>query len=108
MWKSVSWPASAQQRLALTLTPETFRRELAPARSFGFVADAERLWAQGLALGAGLDNSVTLDGDSVLNPEGLRFADEFVRHKMLDVVGDLALAGAPNPGAFRSFAAAMR
>ena len=92
-----------RQRLALTLTPESFRCDLASARTFGFVADAERLWREGLALGASLDNTVALDGDCVLNPEGLRFEDEFVRHKMLDVVGDLALAGAPLVGAFRSY-----
>jgi UDP-3-O-[3-hydroxymyristoyl] N-acetylglucosamine deacetylase len=92
-----------RQRRALRLAPETFRRELAGARSFGFLRDAERLWQAGLALGASLDNTVVLDGETVLNPQGLRYADEFVRHKMLDVVGDLALAGAPIIGAFRSF-----
>ncbi len=92
-----------RQRRALKLTPEAFRRELACARSFGFLRDAERLWRNGLALGASLENTVVLDGDAVLNPQGLRFGDEFVRHKMLDVVGDLTLAGAPIIGAFRSF-----
>lgn len=92
-----------RQRRALELTPESFRRELARARTFGFLRDAERLWRGGLALGASLDNTVVLDGDSVLNPQGLRYADEFVRHKMLDVVGDLSLAGAPIIGAFRSY-----
>jgi UDP-3-O-[3-hydroxymyristoyl] N-acetylglucosamine deacetylase len=92
-----------RQRRALTLTPATFRAELARARSFGFLRDAERLWREGLALGASLENTVVLDGDAVLNPQGLRFAYECVRHKMLDVVGDLALAGAPLIGAFRSF-----
>jgi UDP-3-O-[3-hydroxymyristoyl] N-acetylglucosamine deacetylase len=91
-----------RQRLALTLSPETFAHELAGARSFGFLGDAERLWRQGLALGASLENSVILDARRALNPEGLRFSDEFVRHKALDVVGDLALAGAPIEGAFRS------
>lgn len=92
-----------RQRLALALTPDAFLRELAPARSFGFVQDAERLWREGLALGACLDNSVILDGERVLNPQGLRFPDEFVRHKMLDAVGDLALVGAPIRGVFRSY-----
>lgn len=92
-----------RQRLALTLSPESFAREIAPARSFGFLSDAERLWRQGLALGASLENCVVLDGERVLNPQGLRFADEFVRHKALDVIGDLALAGAPIQGAFRSY-----
>ncbi|MEF3365751.1 UDP-3-O-acyl-N-acetylglucosamine deacetylase [Methylocystis sp. 9N] len=92
-----------RQRLALDLTPESFRRELAFARSFGFLGDAERLWREGLALGAGLDNTIVFDGDCVLNPLGLRAPDECVRHKMLDAVGDLALAGAPLIGAFRSY-----
>lgn len=92
-----------RQRRALALTPESFRAELSRARSFGFLRDAERLWREGLALGATLENTVVLDGETLLNPQGLRFADEYVRHKMLDVVGDLALAGAPLVGAFRSF-----
>lgn len=92
-----------RQRLALDITPETFRRELAPARTFGFLRDAERLWRAGLALGANLDNTIVFDGDAMLNPQGLRYPDECVRHKMLDVVGDLALAGAPVIGAFRSY-----
>lgn len=92
-----------RQRRALSVTPEIFRRELARARSFGFLRDAERLWRSGLALGANLDNTLVLDGAKALNPQGLRFPDECVRHKMLDVVGDLALAGAPIVGAFRSF-----
>lgn len=95
--------AIGRQRIALDVTPENVARELAPARSFGFLADAERLWAQGLALGATLDNSVILDGDHVLNPAGLRFRDEFARHKALDALGDLALFGARLEGAFRSF-----
>jgi UDP-3-O-[3-hydroxymyristoyl] N-acetylglucosamine deacetylase len=90
-------------RRALTLTPASFRREIARARTFGFLADAERLWRAGLALGASLENTIVIGEDRVLNPEGLRFADEYVRHKMLDVVGDLALAGAPIIGAFRSY-----
>jgi UDP-3-O-[3-hydroxymyristoyl] N-acetylglucosamine deacetylase len=95
--------AVGRQRFALALTGESFRRELASARTFGFLRDAERLWAAGLALGASLDNTLVMDGETLLNPLGLRFDDEFVRHKMLDVVGDLALAGAPIVGAFRSY-----
>ncbi len=95
--------AIGRQRLALSLAPEIFETELASARSFGFVQDAERLWRQGLALGASLDNSLILDGDQVLNPQGMRYPDEPARHKMLDVVGDLALAGAPIIGSFRSY-----
>ncbi|MBI1980911.1 MAG: UDP-3-O-[3-hydroxymyristoyl] N-acetylglucosamine deacetylase [Methylocystis sp.] len=92
-----------RQRLSLELTPETFRRELADARSFGFLNDAERLWRERLALGANLDNTLVFDAHGAINPQGPRFADECVRHKMLDVVGDLALAGAPIIGAFRSY-----
>jgi UDP-3-O-[3-hydroxymyristoyl] N-acetylglucosamine deacetylase len=92
-----------RQRLSLDLTPETFRRELADARSFGFLNDAERLWRESLALGANLDNTLVFDGGGPINPQGLRFADECVRHKTLDVIGDLALAGAPIIGAFRSY-----
>lgn len=92
-----------RQRRSLTLTAGSFRRDLSRARSFGFVHDAERLWKAGLALGASLDNTVAIAENRVLNPEGLHFTDEFVRHKMLDVVGDLALAGAPLIGAFRSY-----
>ncbi|MGE0236219.1 MAG: UDP-3-O-acyl-N-acetylglucosamine deacetylase [Methylocystis sp.] len=92
-----------RQRLSLDLTPENFRRELADARSFGFLNDAERLWRESLALGANLDNTLVFDERGPINPQGLRFADECVRHKTLDVIGDLALAGAPIIGAFRSY-----
>lgn len=94
--------AIGRQRKALRLDPATFRRELARARTFGFIGDIERLWRAGFALGASLENAIALGEEGVLNPEGLRFRDEFVRHKMLDAVGDLALAGAPIRGAFRS------
>lgn len=94
--------AIGHQRRALRLDPATFRRELARARTFGFVGDIERLWRAGFALGASLENSIAISESGVLNPEGLRFRDEFVRHKMLDAVGDLALAGAPIRGVFRS------
>jgi len=96
-------PPIGRQRVRLALTPETFRSAVAPARTFGFLADAERLWREGLALGASLDNTIVIDDGRALNPQGLRFADEFARHKLLDAVGDLALAGAPIIGAFRSY-----
>jgi UDP-3-O-[3-hydroxymyristoyl] N-acetylglucosamine deacetylase len=95
--------AIGRQRKALVLDPGVFRRELSRARTFGFLKDLERLWRGGFALGASLDNSIALADEGVLNPGGLRFRDEFVRHKMLDAIGDLALAGAPIQGAFRSF-----
>ncbi|OZA92075.1 MAG: UDP-3-O-[3-hydroxymyristoyl] N-acetylglucosamine deacetylase, partial [Azorhizobium sp. 39-67-5] len=75
----------------------------AAARTFGFLKDVERLRAAGYARGASLDNTVCVDGDGILNPEGLRFSDEFVRHKAMDAVGDLALAGLPLLGRYRSF-----
>jgi len=94
---AIDFTASAigRQQLALRLTPGTFREELAPARTFTLAEDVTRLRAAGLALGGSLDNAVVVDGPLVLNPGGLRSPDEFVRHKLLDVVGDLALAGAP-------------
>jgi len=95
-------PVIGNQRIEIDLNPGSFRRELARARTFGFMKDVERLWASGLALGASLENTVAIGDDRVINHEGLRFADEFVRHKALDAVGDLALAGAPILGAFRS------
>lgn len=95
-------PLIGTQRIEIDLNPGAFRRELARARTFGFMKDVERLWAAGLALGASLDNTVAIGDDRVINREGLRFSDEFVRHKALDAVGDLALAGAPILGAFRS------
>jgi len=95
--------AIGRQRRAFDIDPVSFRSEVARARTFGFISDVERLWKMGFALGSSLDNSVALDGDRVVNPEGLRYADEFVRHKALDAVGDLSLAGAPIVGAYRSY-----
>ena len=86
-------PVIGKQRKVLDLTPDAFRTEIARARTFGFIGDVEKLWKAGFALGASLENTVAIDGNAIVNPEGLRFADEFVRHKMLDAVGDLSLAG---------------
>jgi UDP-3-O-[3-hydroxymyristoyl] N-acetylglucosamine deacetylase len=96
-------PLIGRQSLSLELTPKTFRREVAAARTFGFVKDLEKLLPMGLCRGSSLENSVGLTDERVLNPEGLRFADEFVRHKMLDAIGDLALAGHPIMGLYRSY-----
>ena len=86
------------------LNSVSFKNELARARTFGFMRDVERLWAMGLALGSSLENSVVIGDDNrVINMEGLRWPDEFVRHKTLDAVGDLALAGAPFLGRYRSY-----
>lgn len=96
--------AIGHQFYAADLDPEVFRREIARARTFGFMKDVERLWAAGYALGSSLENSVVIgDDDRVINIEGLRYKDEFVRHKMLDAMGDLALAGARFIGCFRSY-----
>jgi UDP-3-O-[3-hydroxymyristoyl] N-acetylglucosamine deacetylase len=93
-----------RQTFAGDLTAAVFSRELSRARTFGFLKDVERLWAAGFALGSSLDNSVVIGHDNaIINPEGLRYADEFVRHKALDAVGDLALAGAPILGCYRSY-----
>jgi UDP-3-O-[3-hydroxymyristoyl] N-acetylglucosamine deacetylase len=92
--------AIGRQDLALRISGETFRDELASSRTFTLAEDVARLRAAGLAQGGGLHNAVVVDGPLVLNPGGLRSADEFVRHKLLDVVGDLALAGHPIEGRF--------
>jgi len=92
-----------RQELDVELTASSFRREISRARTFGYMRDVERLWEAGYALGSSLDNSVVISEEGVVNPEGLRQPDEFVRHKILDAIGDLALAGAPILGLFRSF-----
>ena len=97
--------AIGRQRRVFDVDPPTFRREIARARTFGFVGDVLKLWQAGYALGSSLDNSVAIDGDVILNPEGLRYADEFVRHKALDAIGDLSLAGAPIIGLYRTYRA---
>ena len=93
-------PVIGEQRFALDITPETFAGEVAPARTFGFLKEVEYLHSRGLARGGSLDNVVVVGDDGVLNKEGLRFPDEFVRHKMLDFVGDMAMLGTPLLGAF--------
>ena len=95
-------PLIGRQALALDIEPETFRREIARARTFGFMKDVAKLWSAGYALGASFANTLVVTEDRVLNPEGLRFADEFVRHKMLDAIGDLALAGQPLLASYRT------
>jgi UDP-3-O-[3-hydroxymyristoyl] N-acetylglucosamine deacetylase len=95
-------PLVGQQSYAFDVCGEVFRKEIGRARTFGFYADVKSLWARGFALGASLDNTIVIAEDRVMNPEGLRFGDEFVRHKALDAIGDLALAGAPILGCYRS------
>jgi UDP-3-O-[3-hydroxymyristoyl] N-acetylglucosamine deacetylase len=95
-------PLIGRQALALDIEPETFRREIARARTFGFMRDVAKLWTAGYALGASFENTLVVTEDRVLNPEGLRYGDEFVRHKMLDAIGDLALAGQPMLATYRT------
>jgi UDP-3-O-[3-hydroxymyristoyl] N-acetylglucosamine deacetylase len=90
-------PSIGSQSIQFTLDPASFGREIAPARTFGFLRDVEKLRAVGLARGGSVDNCIVLDDEKVANGE-LRFDDEFVRHKVLDLVGDLVLLGRPLVG----------
>ncbi len=101
-------PVIGRSRKAMDLSPASYRREVAGARTFGMMKDVERYWKAGFALGASLENTVAVGENGVVNPEGLRFPDEFVRHKILDAVGDLALAGLPIQGAYRSYCGGHR
>ncbi len=96
-------PVIDRQFYSFDLDPASFKAELARARTFGFRHEVEYLQSQGHALGGSLTNSIVVDGDRIMNEGGLRYSDEFVRHKLLDVVGDMALAGAPIFGTFRGF-----
>ncbi len=96
--------AIGRQHIVLDLTPEAFVTQIAPARTFGFAQDIEKLHAMGLARGGGLHNAIVVDGDNILTPDGLQWPDEFVRHKVLDVVGDLFLAGRPIEGRYDAHA----
>lgn len=87
-----------RQEIDLELSPEVYLREVAPARTFGFSHELEALKAAGLALGGSLENAIVINETEILAKDGLRFPDEFVRHKLLDLVGDLALAGLPLRG----------
>jgi UDP-3-O-[3-hydroxymyristoyl] N-acetylglucosamine deacetylase len=95
-------PLIGKQALSLDIEPNSFRREIARARTFGFMKDVAKLWSAGFALGASFENTLVISEDRVLNPEGLRFEDEFVRHKVLDALGDLALAGQPLLAAYKT------
>ena len=95
-------PLIGRQAYNFDMTPDTFRRDIARARTFGCMKDVAQLWKAGYARGASFDNSVVFDEDRLLNTEGLRYADECVRHKVLDVIGDLALSGLPLIGLYRA------
>lgn len=93
--------AIRSQDITIAIDPESFKTDISRARTFGFLHEVDQMRAAGLALGGSLDNAVVINGDRVLNREGLRYVDEFVRHKVLDALGDLYLAGAPVVGHFR-------
>ncbi len=88
-------PLLQKQSYAFNFSTKSFEKEISRARTFGFLKDVEQLWANGLALGGSLDNAVVIDDFRVINEEGLRYKDEFVRHKILDLIGDLMLLGYP-------------
>ena len=95
-------PLITNQSFRFVLSDRAFEREVARARTFCLLRDVEKMQSMGLARGGSLDNAVVVDDFSILNPEGLRFSDEFARHKVLDALGDLSLAGLPIIGAFRA------
>ena len=88
-------PLIKRQKYSFTFSPLNFIREIARARTFGFFKDVDMLKRKGLARGGSLDNAIVLDDFKVMNPEGVRFSNEFIRHKILDVVGDMSLLGHP-------------
>ncbi len=98
-------PVIGRQTIEADFMDPAFSDDILRARTFGLLKDVEAMWGAGLGLGGSLDNTVVVDGDRVLNEEGLRFDDEFVRHKVLDAVGDLALAGAPLIGRYEGMRA---
>ena len=95
--------AATRQDVTIDLGEHSYIREISRARTFGFMQDVENMRAQGLALGGNLDNAIVMDEYRVINPDGLRFEDEFVKHKVLDAIGDLYLLGYPLIGAFSGY-----
>jgi UDP-3-O-[3-hydroxymyristoyl] N-acetylglucosamine deacetylase len=98
-------PVVAQQSWSMQVSEGAYKRDISRARTFGFLHEVDRLRAMGLARGGSLDNAIVIDGTQILNPGGLRYENEFVRHKVLDLIGDLFLAGGPVIGATRGFRA---
>ena len=98
-------PSIALQNRSIKLSPDVFSRYIARARTFGFLNEVEYLKANGLARGGSLDNAVVIDDNGVVNPDGLRYSDEFVRHKILDTIGDFSLTGYPILGHVRTYKA---
>ncbi|EAI4415279.1 UDP-3-O-acyl-N-acetylglucosamine deacetylase [Campylobacter fetus] len=97
-------PIIGKQSYTFEFSKENFLNEIARARTFGFLKDVQKLNSMGLALGGSLDNAVVIDDSRILNPEGLRFENEFVRHKILDAIGDISLLGAPMVGDYEAYA----
>jgi UDP-3-O-[3-hydroxymyristoyl] N-acetylglucosamine deacetylase len=97
-------PVIGRQEFTYEFGKKNFLEQIARARTFGFLKDAQALRSMGLGLGGSLDNTIIMDEKKILNPEGLRFPNEFVRHKILDAIGDLCLLGMPMLGNYDSFA----
>ena len=97
-------PAIKEQSYKFTFSKQGYKEEIARARTFGFLQDVNKLRAQGLGLGGNLSNCIVLDENGILNKEGLRYKEEFVRHKILDAIGDMAILGMPLLGSYVSFA----
>ncbi len=97
-------PVIGKQEYSFEFSKKGYIEEISRARTFGFLKDVQYLRSRGLALGGSLENAIVMDDKKILNPEGLRFSQEFVKHKILDALGDLALLGAPVIGNYESFA----
>jgi len=97
-------PVINKQEFVLKFTKESYKQEISRARTFGFLHEVQYLRSKGLALGGSLENAVVLDDKKILNPEGLRYSDEFVRHKILDAIGDMSLVGMNFIGNYEAFA----
>jgi UDP-3-O-[3-hydroxymyristoyl] N-acetylglucosamine deacetylase len=101
----IDFPEPAIGKQAYTFSGNGFEAEIAPARTFGRLSEVDMMRSMGLALGGNLRNAVVVDGNAILNPEGLRFQDEFIRHKVLDILGDLWTIGRPVVGLLRAYKA---
>jgi UDP-3-O-[3-hydroxymyristoyl] N-acetylglucosamine deacetylase len=104
----IEFPETGRQAIDWVFTPATFRSDIAPARTFGRMEDRERLAAAGYGRGADFTNTLVFENGRLANPEAQRFPDEFVRHKVLDAIGDLYLAGKPIVGRFEGYRSSHR
>ena len=100
--------ATQRQHIAVDVSPDAFVRDISRARTFGFLEDMQALRAEGLARGGSLDNAIVIGEDGIMNDDGLRYEDEFVKHKVLDAIGDLYLCGGPIIGAFSGYLSGHR